>query len=92
MPFQRLVREITQTYSPCLRFQSGTDIALQEAAEAYIVGLLEDSNLCAIHAKRVTIMPRDIQRDELEEKELETTKLVYNFKFGPPQDHQILPK
>ena len=61
MPFQRLVREIAQTYSPCLRFQSGTVIALQEAAEAYIVGLLEDSNLCAIHAKRVTIMPRDIQ-------------------------------
>ena len=61
MPFQRLVREIAQTYSTYLRFQSGTVIALQEAAEAYLVGLLEDSNLCAIHAKRVTIMPRDIQ-------------------------------
>ena len=61
MPFQRLVREIAQTYSPYLRFQSGAVIALQEAAEAYLVGLLEDSNLCAIHAKRVTIMPRDIQ-------------------------------
>ena len=44
-----------------LRFQSGTVIALQEAAEAYLVGLLEDSHLCAIHAKRVTIMPRDMQ-------------------------------
>ena len=35
--------------------------ALQEAAEAYLVGLFEDSNLCAIHAKWVTIMPKDIQ-------------------------------
>ena len=52
MPFQRLVREIAQTYSPYLRFQSGAVIALQEAAEAYLVGLLEDSNLCAIHAKK----------------------------------------
>ena len=57
MPFQRLVREIAQTYSPYLRFQSGAVLALQEAAEAYLVGLLEDSNLCAIHAKGVTIMP-----------------------------------
>ena len=61
MPFQRLVKEIAQTYSPYLRFQSGAVLALQEAAEAYLVGLLEDSNLCTIHAKRVTIMPRDMQ-------------------------------
>ena len=61
MPFQRLVREIAQTYSPYLRFQSGAVLALQEAAETYLVGLLEDSNLCAIHVKRVTIMPRDMQ-------------------------------
>ena len=61
MPFQSLVREIAQTYSPYLRFQSGAVLALQEAAETYLVGLLEDSNLCAIHAKRVTIMPRDMQ-------------------------------
>ncbi|XXG64103.1 hypothetical protein AAC387_Pa05g2146 [Persea americana] len=43
------------------RFQSTTVAALQEAAEAYLVGLFEDTNLCAIHAKRVTIMPKDIQ-------------------------------
>lgn len=43
------------------RYQSGALSALQEATEAYIVGLFEDTNLCAIHAKRVTIMPRDIQ-------------------------------
>ena len=61
MPFQRLVREIAQTHNPHLGFQSGAILALQESAEAYLVGLLEDSNLCAIHAKRVTIMPKDIQ-------------------------------
>ena len=61
MPFQRLVREIAQVHNPYLRFQSGMILALQESAEAYLVGLLEDSNLCAIHAKRVTIMPKDMQ-------------------------------
>merc|ERR1711956_85457 len=44
-----------------MRFQSQALIALQEAAEAYLVGLFEDANLCASHAKRVTVMPRDIQ-------------------------------
>ncbi|KAH9744374.1 histone H3.2 [Citrus sinensis] len=44
-----------------LRFHSSAVAALQEAAEAYLVGLFEDTNLCAIHAKRVTIMPKDIQ-------------------------------
>ena len=61
MPFQRLVREITQDFKTDLRFQSAAIMALQEASEAYLVGLFEDSNLCAIHAKRVTIMPKDIQ-------------------------------
>ena len=61
LPFQRLVREIAQDLKPNLRFQSSTIIALQEASEAYLVGLFEDTNLCAIHAKRVTIMPKDIQ-------------------------------
>ena len=56
MPFQRLVREIAQDFKSYLRFQSGAILALQEASEAYLVGLFEDSNLCAIHAKRVTIM------------------------------------
>ncbi|ODM86770.1 histone H3.2, partial [Orchesella cincta] len=40
---------------------SSAVMALQEASEAYLVGLFEDTNLCAIHAKRVTIMPKDIQ-------------------------------
>jgi histone H3 len=75
LPFQRLVREIAQEFKTDLRFQSSAVAALQEASEAflfylvyelyffssYLVGLFEDTNLCAIHAKRVTIMPKDIQ-------------------------------
>ncbi|XP_052871364.1 uncharacterized protein LOC128276941 [Anopheles cruzii] len=61
LPFQRLVREIAQDFKTDLRFQSAAVAALQEASEAYLVGLFEDTNLCAIHAKRVTIMPKDIQ-------------------------------
>jgi len=57
-PFQRLVREIAQDFKNDLRFQSTAVLALQEASEAYLVGLFEDTNLCAIHAKRVTIMPK----------------------------------
>lgn len=61
LPFQRLVREIAQDFKNSLRFQSLAILALQEAAEAYLVQLFEDTNLCAIHAGRVTIMPKDIQ-------------------------------
>ena len=61
LPFQRLVREVAQDLNADLRFQGSAVLALQEAAEAYLVGLFEDTNLCAIHAKRVTIMPKDIQ-------------------------------
>ena len=61
LPFQRLVREIAQDFKTDLRFQSSAIGALQEATEAYLVSLFEDTNLCAIHAKRVTIFPRDIQ-------------------------------
>ena len=61
LPFQRLIREIAQDYKSDLRFQMSAISALQEAAESYIVGLFEDTNLCAIHAKRVTIMPKDLQ-------------------------------
>ena len=61
LPFQRLVREVAQDFKTDLRFQSSAVMALQEAAEAYLVGLFEDTNLCAIHAKRVTIMPKDMQ-------------------------------
>ena len=61
LPFQRLVREIAQEFKSDLRFQSTAVLVLQEAAEAYLVSLFEDTNLCAIHAKRVTIMPKDMQ-------------------------------
>ena len=69
LPFQRLVRQIVdelrndpnEAIKDEHRFQSDALACLQEASEAYLVGLFEDTNLCAIHAKRVTIMPKDIQ-------------------------------
>jgi len=72
LPFSRLVREIAHEYATSmdivgggvaggLRWQSTAIQALQEAAEAYLVHLFEDVNLLAIHAKRVTIMQKDIQ-------------------------------
>ena len=61
LPFQRLVREIAQDFKTDLQFQSAAILCLQEAAEAYLVRLFDDANLCAIHARRVTILPKDIQ-------------------------------
>ena len=61
LPFQRLVREIAQDFKTNLRFQSAAILCLQEAAEAYLVGLFKDTNLCTIHAKRVMITPKDLQ-------------------------------
>jgi histone H3 len=61
LPFQRLVRELAFKFRSELRFQSQAILALQEASEAYLVGLFEDTNLTAIHAKRVTIFPKDLQ-------------------------------
>ena len=61
LPFQRLVREIAAGVSKDLRFQSSAILALQEAAEAYLVSLMEDANMCAMHARRVTIRPKDMQ-------------------------------
>lgn len=60
LPFQRLVREIADGIKSETRFQTTALLALQEASEAYLVGLFEDTNLCATHACRVTIMPRDM--------------------------------
>ena len=61
LPFQRLVREILQTKGGSdMRIQSVALIALQEATEAFMVGTFEDANQCAIHAKRVTVMPKDL--------------------------------
>jgi histone H3 len=65
LPFQRLVREIVQDMRLsnmfAVRFQSSALLCIQEAAEAFLVSLFEDTNLCAIHAKRVTIMPKDMR-------------------------------
>ena len=64
LPFSRLVREIATSIIPRgkdIRYQSSALMALQEAAEAYLVQLMEDTVLCAIHAKRVTILPRDMR-------------------------------
>jgi histone H3/H4 len=66
LPFARLVREIqqgmmTKESQRALRWQGTAILALQEASEAHLVGLFEDANYCCIHAKRVTIMPRDLQ-------------------------------
>lgn len=61
MAFRRLVMEIGFKIDPQLRWQTTALEALQEAAEAYLVGVFEDACLCAIHAKRVTLMPKDIQ-------------------------------
>ena len=63
LPFQRLVREITidfKSQGNDLSFQGSALLGLQEASEAYLVGLFEDTNLCTIHGKRVTILPKDI--------------------------------
>ena len=61
-PFRRLIRQVmNEMFGDNFRIQTGAVNALQEAVEAYMVGFFEDTNLCAIHAKRVTIMPRDMQ-------------------------------
>ena len=60
-PFMRLVKSIAESEDHQLRFQSQAIQALQEATEAYIVGLFEDTNLCAIHAKRQTVMKKDME-------------------------------
>lgn len=61
LPFQRLVKEIAADVIDSVRFQASAIMALQEASEAYLVGLFEDVNLCAIHANRVTIQPKDMR-------------------------------
>ena len=86
LPFQRLVREITNdvitnyfsVYEDSeLRFQSTAIGALHEASEHYLIGLFEDANLCAIHTKRVTIMPKDVQLAWKIRGETDKTGAVY---------------
>lgn len=60
LPFARLVKEITQDFHHALRWRADAIEALQHASEDYIIHLLSDANLCAIHANRVTIMAKDL--------------------------------
>ena len=60
-PFMRLVREIAQDFKSELRFTSQAIESLQTACEAFVVRRFENANKCAIHAKRVTIIPKDMQ-------------------------------
>ena len=89
LPFQRLVREITQDFKTDLRFQSAAILCLQEAVEAYLVRLFDDANLCAIHARRVTIMPKDILlarriRESIRRVPLPKNKTFRSFSGPPP--------
>jgi histone H3/H4 len=64
LPFSRLVREISELFTPRglpFRWQAPALLAIQEAAEAFLVGIFQDAQLCAIHAKRVTIKVSDMQ-------------------------------
>ena len=61
LPFQRLVREIAHQINDGLRFQSTAIQCIQEAAEAYLITLFENAHMCTLHARRVTLMPRDLK-------------------------------
>ena len=82
LPFQHLVHEIAQDFKNDLRFQGSAILALQEAAEAYLVGIFEDTYLCAIHTKRVTIMPKDIQLAWYDLFSLDGSVLCLSFSFS----------
>ena len=60
-PFMRLCQEVAQEFKVGLRFGKNAVLALQEASEAYLIGVFEDTQLAAVHAKRQTIMPKDVQ-------------------------------
>lgn len=79
--FGKLVQQIAREMKSDIRMQSTAIMCLQEAAEAYLVGLNEDTNLCALHGKRVTIFPRDVMlaRRLRGEHEKKATKFVDAF-------------
>ena len=83
LPFQRLVRSVVDGIDSSLKLQAQALLALQEAAESFLVGLFEDANLCAVHAMRVTIMQKDIQlarriRGDLEHRNSRILAEAYN--------------
>ena len=75
LPFQRIVRAVTRQYKEDFRWQSGAIACLQEATETYLIGLFEDTNLLAIHAKRVTVLPKDMRLARRIRGELTTSKI-----------------
>ncbi|CBZ25736.1 putative histone H3 variant [Leishmania mexicana MHOM/GT/2001/U1103] len=60
-PFRRLVKEIMSTFKDTMHMRHSAMEAIQEATESYVVSVLGDANLCTIHAKRVTLYPKDLQ-------------------------------
>ena len=101
LPFQRLVRKIANAFKSDLHFQSSAIMALQEASETHLVGFFEDTSICAIHAKRVTIFPKDIQlarrvsgertrKRSYDSASVPTGILQYQMK-GPPQASACTP-
>jgi histone H3 len=91
LPFQRLLREIGQAKQADVRYQATAVMACQEASEAYLTVVLEDTNICAIHAKRVTIQPKDIllvcriRREDLKHnlmRDKGTGEAVYHERSG----------
>eukprot|EP00804_Cyclotella_cryptica_P023862 CCRYP_018683-RA/>CCRYP_018683-RA protein AED:0.06 eAED:0.02 QI:0/-1/0/1/-1/0/1/0/139 len=74
LPFQRFLREVTKDFRGDMRYTAAALAASQEASEAYLIGLMEDTNLCAIHARRVTIMPKDMQLSRRIRREYERFK------------------
>ena len=82
LPFQRLVREVARGYDSELRFQASSLHCLQEATEAYVVGLFEDINLCALHAGRITAMSKDLHLA----RRIRGETLRHEFHVRPPID------
>ena len=74
LPFQRLARELAQNVRCDLRFQATALATSQEASKAFLIGLMEDTNLCTIHARRVTIMPKDLQLARRIGREYQSTR------------------
>ena len=79
LAFSRLIREIAQERRNNLCFQSAAIQALQEGAEAYIVGLLEDSQMCTTHTKRVTVMPKDMKLVRRLRRDLVTDDVMESY-------------
>ena len=88
-PFQRLVRSISDSIDPDLRFQAQALLAVQEAAEAYLVGLFEDTNLCAIHANRVTVMKKDLDLARRIRGDRNRDHIDHQPKSGKEQFHSL---